>query len=107
MDVTEHHCQCVRRRSDSQVGCQTFWADTGLSLPWCQNSSRMLENFKNYNKMVNMARSMLYQDTGCLDPCNYFEYKVLIVLIFLNSFLLKLFAAIAKQRRWTETISPG
>ena len=84
IDIEGHHCRadldyrladCLRKRNDAEVGCQTFWTNL-TSLALCENSSRILENMKNYAKMINKDKSWLYRDTGCLDPCHYFEYKV-------------------------------
>ena len=84
IDTESHHCRaeldyrlsdCLRRKSDADVGCKTFWTDL-TDVPWCGNSSRIMENIQNYNRMINKERTRLYRDTGCLDPCHYFEYKV-------------------------------
>ena len=92
LDTESRHCRaaldykladCLRRRSDAEVGCQTFWTNL-TDVPWCENSSRILENMKNYNRMINKERTRLYRDTGCLDPCHYFEYKVGKTYIFSN-----------------------
>ena len=84
IDSESHHCRaeldyrladCLRSKSDAEVGCETFWTNLTAG-PRCENSSRIMENMGNYNKMINKERTRLYRDTGCSAPCHYFEYKV-------------------------------
>ena len=86
IDTENHHClaeldyrlaDCLRRKSDADVGCKTFWTNLrDVDVPWCENSSRIMENMEKYSRMINKERTRLYRDTGCLTPCHYFQYKV-------------------------------
>lgn len=92
INLTDHPCEarqdyrleeCLRRVSDTEVRCRTFWTDrTGSSLPDCQNSSRIMQNLMNYNRVINSDKTTIYQETGCLYPCHYFEYKVALLEYF-------------------------
>ena len=93
IDSKSHHCHsgpdyrladCLRRKSNTEVGCETFWTNLTAG-PRCEISSRILENMENYNRMVNKERTRLYRDTGCYDPCHYYEYKVGATYIFSKS----------------------
>ena len=71
--------KCVERSVMLSAGCQSPWSRVVVNeLPLCDNST-LLENYsEEYFAAMGLGRNELIESTGCLIPCTFMEYQVLI-----------------------------
>ena len=89
--------ECVEASLISKAGCQSYWSRFNLDLPLCDNDSLMEKNSYEYWAAMHLGKNELINQTECLMPCTFMEYKVttftnlnLQMLHSLNSFLCKI-----------------
>ena len=75
--------QCVERTIMTRAGCQPPWSRTDLHglLPLCDNWSLLTRYHNERYRLWLMDNENLINDTKCLMPCIFMEYKVLIHLL--------------------------
>ena len=50
--------------------------------PSCDNLSLVIEYGNENNKVYSLSRNELFEETGCLMPCVFMEYRVSFVNLF-------------------------
>ena len=65
-----------------EVGCQTFWTDFE-GIPVCRTVEQILNFSAEYRNTILMEQTDIQRKTGCLLPCNYYQYKVLLSYILI------------------------
>ena len=59
------------------VGCQPPWRRFSVEgLPICDNSNLLTQFGQQYNRITQMVKNELIEETKCLVPCTFMEYKV-------------------------------
>ena len=59
------------------VGCQPPWRRfTVDELPECDSLALLNKFAYEYERIASMVRSEILEDTNCLIPCTFMEYKV-------------------------------
>ena len=83
---------CVDRSVITWFGCQPPWRRVDVKdLPICDNSMILQQYSHYYIWLMTMGRDELIQNTKCLMPCSFMEYKVAMAMyyFFLNVTLFK------------------
>ena len=74
---------CVERSLMTNGGCQHHWRMTSVpGLPLCNNLTLLMKYRKYYDKVWEMNRHDFLEETKCLLPCSFMEYKVTTHLFF-------------------------
>ena len=69
--------QCVEEKIMRNVGCQPPWRRfTVEELPECDNLALLNKYANEYERIASMVRNEILEDTRCLIPCTFMEYKV-------------------------------
>ena len=68
--------ECVEASLISKAGCQSYWSRINLDLPLCDNDSLMEKNSDEYWAAMHLGKHELINQTECLMPCTFMEYKV-------------------------------
>ena len=59
------------------VGCQPPWRRFSVEgLPLCDNSNLLTQFGNEYGRIITMVKNELIEETKCLAPCTFMEYKV-------------------------------
>ena len=67
------------------VGCQPPWRRFTLDiLPECDTLELLNKYANEYERIASMVRNEIFEDTRCLIPCTFMEYKVGNCNIFLR-----------------------
>ena len=77
-----HYADCIVTKTAMSVGCQTFWTDFE-GIPVCRTLEQIVNFSAEYRHTILMEQSDIQKKTGCLLPCNYYQYKVLLSYIFI------------------------
>ena len=68
---------CLEKSVIARAGCQPPWKRfTVDGQPTCDNMSLLNQFGEEYTTFYNMERHQLYEETNCLMPCIFMEYKV-------------------------------
>ena len=68
---------CVDRSVMNWTGCQPPWRRVDVEgLPLCDNSTLLRKYSNTYFWMTVMGRDEIVENTKCLMPCSFVEYKV-------------------------------
>ena len=70
-----HYADCILRHTAVSVGCQTFWTDFE-GIPVCRRLEQMVKFSAEYRNTILLEQTDIQGKTGCLFPCNYYQYKV-------------------------------
>ena len=79
--------QCLHKAAMIKAGCQPHWRLYSVEgLPICDNVS-MVNTYQDVmgSMQLNMDSDELYQETDCLMPCTYLEYKVKLIFSITNT----------------------
>ena len=64
------------------VGCQPPWRRFSVEgLPICDNSNLLTQFGQEYNRITQMVKNELIEETKCLVPCTFMEYKVIYIYV--------------------------
>ena len=66
---------CVQEREARDVGCQSFWTNLS-SVRTCSEEKALLSLINRHVQIQEMEKSQLEDETGCLKPCVYMEYRL-------------------------------
>ena len=59
------------------VGCQPPWRRFSVEgLPLCDNSNLLTRYGNEYDRVTQMVKNELIEETKCMAPCTFMEYKV-------------------------------
>ena len=74
---SEHYsyASCINRKVSQTIGCQSFWTNYS-GVPVCSDLEQYSRYVDEYDRLVNLEKNKLRQETGCLLPCSYMEYSV-------------------------------
>ena len=70
--------KCATEKITSGVGCRSFLSN-GTDTNVCQDLGQYLNLMAEYQKITDLEKNELVNNTQCYFPCNYMEYKVRIV----------------------------
>ena len=61
-----------------KAGCQSAWSRINVDLPLCDSDSlmMMIQNSDVYWAAMELGKNELINETECLMPCSFMEYKV-------------------------------
>ena len=60
-----------------EIGCQPRWiTHQEMQLPVCKNKTDNSQYALKVFRTMNKDKIKLQEETGCLRPCNYMEYRV-------------------------------
>ena len=69
--------ECVETSIFTEVGCQPPWRRFSVEgLPLCDNSNLLTRFGNEYTRVTQMVKNELIEETKCLAPCTFMEYKV-------------------------------
>ena len=69
--------QCVEENIMRNAGCKPPWRRFDvIGLPLCDNLQLLAKYAQEYERISSMVRSEILDDTKCLMPCTFMEYKV-------------------------------
>ena len=77
-DPNYNYGECLHRSIMKKAGCQPHWRLFSVQgLPTCSNKSLANRYDRTYMKLaVTMDSDDVSEDTNCLMPCTFLEYKV-------------------------------
>ena len=68
---------CIKNSLSKRVGCRLEWdAWTSKDIPKCSTVDQLLKFEMEYHRIVGMDQWNVVNNTGCLTPCSYTEYKL-------------------------------
>ena len=76
-DPGYNFAECVEKVIMLNVGCQPPWRRFSVEgLPLCDNSNLLTQFGNEYGRIITMVKNELIEETKCLAPCTFMEYKV-------------------------------
>ena len=69
------YSDCITRVTALAAGCQNFWTNLE-GIPVCSSHEQMIKFSDEYRKIITLEQNDIQKRTGCLLPCNYYQYKV-------------------------------
>ena len=69
------YASCINRKVSETIGCRSFWTNYS-GVPVCSDLEQYSRYVDEYDRLVNLEKNKLRQETGCLLPCSYMEYSV-------------------------------
>ena len=72
-----HYADCIVRKTAASVGCQTFWTNFE-GIPVCRTLEQIVKFSAEYRNTILLEQTDIQRKTGCLLPCVYYQYQVLI-----------------------------
>jgi hypothetical protein len=68
---------CIKESMSKRIGCRLEWdAWSSKDITKCSTVDQLLKFEKEYNRIVGMDQWNVVNNTGCLTPCSYTEYKL-------------------------------
>ena len=69
--------KCLEKSVITRIGCQPplrrFYVD---GMPLCNNVSLVTLFYRKFSRLSNLDRKKVFEETNCLMPCKFLEYKV-------------------------------
>ena len=77
---------CIEKKIITTVGCQPPWTRFIMEgHPLCDNLTKINEYSNKVNEFYDMGKNDLFEETSCLIPCIFMEYKVSFLLSLLHN----------------------
>ena len=68
---------CIKSSLSKRIGCRLEWdAWSSKDIPECSTVDQHLKFEMEYHRIVGMDQWNVVNNTGCLTPCSYTEYKL-------------------------------
>ena len=69
--------KCIERKIASLAGCRPKWIKyLETNSPVCKNQSQNMNYFIQMDYIYSLDKIQLRNESGCLRPCSFMEYKV-------------------------------
>ena len=68
---------CIKNSISTKIGCRMEWDSwRSRDIPLCTTVEQLVSFDMEYSNHWNLQRQSLIENTGCLIPCSYTEYKL-------------------------------
>ena len=67
--------ECATEKITTEVGCRSFLSN-GTDINVCKDMEQYQSLMEEYQKITDLEKNELVNQTQCYFPCNYMEYKV-------------------------------
>lgn len=75
-DPTFDYMTCIQKYGARSVGCHPRWDNIFGNYPNCSTMDQIRQHEELYKLYYNEDKNTIQEKTGCLMPCDYYEYRL-------------------------------